>query len=104
MESLARDGHADARRSARLAGAHARGIIHRDLKPANIMITEAGIKVLDFGVAKSPERPGAPGEGTVAYMAPEQLAGRECDARTDIFALGLVLYEMAMGTRTSQAR
>src|SRR5437016_6040939 len=92
-----------------LAAAHTRGIVHRDLKPANIMITEAGIKVLDFGVAKSPERPGTARReslsgrksisGTVGYMAPEQLAGRECDARTDIFALGLVLYEMAMGTR-----
>ncbi|HEY2017462.1 MAG TPA: protein kinase [Bryobacteraceae bacterium] len=91
-----------------LAAAHAHEIVHRDLKPANIMITEQGIKVLDFGVAKSAERPGAepethPGEdrlmGTVAYMAPEQLDGRECDARTDIFALGLVLSEMAMGAR-----
>jgi eukaryotic-like serine/threonine-protein kinase len=96
-----------------LAAAHKRGIVHRDLKPANIMITEAGIKVLDFGVAISPERPGTTGEetisgrdaimGTRAYMAPEQLAGRECDARTDIFALGLVLYEMATGTRASRA-
>ena len=93
-----------------LAAAHARGIIHRDLKPANIMITSAGIKVLDFGVAKSPETHSAtamdeasssrnPIVGTVAYMAPEQYAGQECDARTDIFALGLVLYEMATGKR-----
>jgi len=94
-----------------LAVAHARGIVHRDLKPSNIMINEAGIKVLDFGLAKSVERPDTPGEetslgrvpivGTLAYMAPEQLDGRECDARTDIFALGLVLYEMATGTRAS---
>jgi eukaryotic-like serine/threonine-protein kinase len=93
-----------------LAAAHARGIIHRDLKPANIMITKAGVKVLDFGVARFTERsPTATSVvtmtgsqqivGTLAYMAPEQLEGKACDARTDIFALGLVIYEMATGKR-----
>jgi eukaryotic-like serine/threonine-protein kinase len=92
-----------------LAAAHARGIVHRDLKPANLMITEAGVKVLDFGVAKLSARAGNAVEqtltgrgeipGTPAYMAPEQLEEKECDPRTDIFALGLVLYEMATGKR-----
>jgi serine/threonine protein kinase len=87
-----------------LAAAHAKGIVHRDLKPANIMLSRSGIKILDFGLAKSP------GEetqtltnaviGTPAYMAPEQREGRPCDARTDIYALGLVLAEMAAGKRT----
>jgi Tol biopolymer transport system component len=94
-----------------LAAAHARGIIHRDLKPSNIMITAAGIKLLDYGTAKLVPRSGARAEetasekgavmGTLAYMAPEQVEGNECDARTDIFALGLVLYEMASGNRVS---
>jgi serine/threonine protein kinase len=90
-----------------LAEAHAKGITHRDLKPANVMVTKSGIKVLDFGLAKV-EAP--PGEtltatsvvmGTPAYMAPEQLAGQPADARTDIYALGLVLFEMATGKRLS---
>ncbi len=91
-----------------LAAAHARGIIHRDLKPVNIMLTPTGVKVLDFGVAKlarpdngSRQSEKLTGEhsipGTPAYMAPEQLAGRECDTRSDIYALGLVLYEMLTG-------
>lgn len=89
-----------------LAAAHAKGIIHRDLKPGNIMITKTGVKVLDFGLAKMP----IDGEtvtltnavmGTPGYMAPEQLAGREADARTDTYALGLVLYETATGRRPS---
>src|SRR5439155_12151614 len=91
-----------------LAAAHAHGIIHRDLKPDNIMLTKTGVKVLDFGVAKFARTDGAPKEsqkltgdqailGTLAYMAPEQLAGRECDARSDIYSFGLVLYEMLTG-------
>jgi serine/threonine protein kinase len=86
-----------------LSAAHARGIVHRDLKPANIMVTSMGVKVVDFGLAKmaaSVEFSETVTDsqtivGTPAYMAPEQLEGREADARTDIFALGLVLYEMA---------
>ena len=93
-----------------LTTAHAQGIIHRDLKPGNIMETPKGIKLLDFGLAKyatttlfgdahtTLTEQGAV-LGTPAYMAPEQLEGRDCDARTDIFALGLVLFEMATGSR-----
>jgi serine/threonine protein kinase len=90
-----------------LAAAHARGIVHRDLKPGNIMLTKSGVKILDFGLAKiasSTEgtlRLSRVVMGTPAYMAPEQLEGRECDARTDIFALGLILSEMATGQRGS---
>src|ERR1700693_5888854 len=86
-----------------LAAAHALGIIHRDLKPQNIMITKSGVKVLDFGLATSPQDKTLTAArvvmGTPAYMAPEQLEGKECDARSDIYALGLVLYEMAAGKR-----
>ncbi len=98
-----------------LAAAHERGIVHRDLKPGNIMLTRAGVKLLDFGLAKATNLsgPGALTEtrargaasdpltgegtflGTVLYMAPEQLEGREADARSDIWALGTVLHEMA---------
>jgi serine/threonine protein kinase len=95
-----------------LAAAHAKGITHRDLKPANIMVTKAGIKVLDFGLAKMVDTAAGPqtdtataGQtivGTPAYMSPEQCEGKPCDARTDIFALGLVLYEMALGRRAFQ--
>lgn len=87
-----------------LAAAHAKGITHRDLKPANIMIAKSGVKVLDFGVAKFSD-PGVTVTqagaliGTPAYMAPEQTEGKDADARTDIYALGLVLYEMATGKR-----
>jgi len=97
-----------------LTTAHAHGIIHRDLKPGNIMETPKGIKVLDFGLAKcepsimfgnSETTLTGLGEilGTPAYMAPEQLEGRDCDARTDIFALGLVLFEMSTGSRAFDA-
>jgi Tol biopolymer transport system component len=93
-----------------LTTAHVQGIIHRDLKPGNVMETPKGIKLLDFGLAKYATTTllgdaettltvrGAV-LGTPAYMAPEQLEGHDCDARTDIFALGLVLFEMATGSR-----
>ncbi len=84
-----------------LAVAHARGIVHRDLKPANIMMTKTGVKVLDFGLARSPGDPTLtePGHviGTPAYMAPERAEGKESDERVDIYALGLILAEMATG-------
>jgi hypothetical protein len=87
-----------------LAAAHDKNITHRDLKPANVMITKNGVKVLDFGLAKRAThdvtltRTGLV-VGTPAYMAPEQLEGKEADARTDIFALGHTLYEMATAKR-----
>ena len=88
-----------------LAAAHAKGIIHRDLKPGNIMLTKSGVKVLDFGLSKSPQDENLTASnavmGTPAYMAPEQREGKECDARADVYALGLVLCEMATGSRTS---
>ncbi len=91
-----------------LAAAHAKGIIHRDLKPGNIMIGKSGIKVLDFGLAKSPQDETLTGTrmviGTPAYMAPEQREGKECDARSDIYSLSLVLYEMATGKRADQGQ
>ena len=86
-----------------LAAAHARGIVHRDLKPANIMLTKSGVKLLDFGLSRSFEDVHATAEwecmGTPVYMAPEQFDGQPTDTRTDIYAFGLVLYEMATGGR-----
>ena len=98
-----------------LADAHGAGIIHRDIKPANVFLTARGPKLLDFGVAKTARpvagtnavtqtdaaRPMLTAEGaavgTLAYMSPEQLRGDEVDARTDLFSLGLVLFQMATG-------
>ena len=88
-----------------LAAAHARGIVHRDLKPGNIMLTKTGAKVLDFGLAKSVHDETLTMAdaviGTPAYMSPEQRSGEECDHRTDIYSLGLLLAEMATGQRQS---
>ena len=86
-----------------LAAAHDRGVLHRDLKPANVMLDSAGkVRLMDFGLAAV----GA-GEdiraGTPAYMAPEQLRGREVTVQSDIYALGLVLYELFTGRRAFTA-
>src|SRR5581483_8060361 len=84
-----------------------KGIIHRDLKPANVMLTKTGLKVLDFGLAKAEHDPNLTAAdevmGTPAYMSPEQFEGKPADARTDIYALGLILSEMATGKRTSSS-
>jgi serine/threonine-protein kinase len=85
-----------------LAHAHAKGIVHRDVKSSNVMFDEQGrLRLTDFGLAKAPGGPEvtATGEtaGTVAYMSPERLEGREADARSDLFALGVVLYEALTG-------
>ena len=104
-----------------LDAAHRRGIVHRDLKPGNVMLTKAGSRLLDFGLAR--RRPPGPPDvlsdaptatapdtaagtilGTLPYMAPEQVEGREADARTDVFAFGAVLHEMVTGQRAFDAR
>jgi eukaryotic-like serine/threonine-protein kinase len=104
-----------------LEKAHKTGVVHRDLKPGNIMLTKAGAKLMDFGLAKATTASARPASsltmtlsgpsaeqpltargtlvGTFQYMSPEQLEGKEADARSDIFALGAVLYEMATGKR-----
>jgi Tol biopolymer transport system component/predicted Ser/Thr protein kinase len=110
-----------------LEKAHRQGILHRDLKPSNIMLTKAGAKLMDFGLAKASDAAGTPmlssltqslnptakttpvtAEGTIVgtfqYMAPEQMEGKEADARSDIFSFGAVLFEMATGKRAFEGK
>jgi hypothetical protein len=103
-----------------LDAAHRKGVIHRDLKPGNVMLMASGVKLLDFGLAKLKDIDDAETLerstkslrlteqgtvlGTVPYMAPEQVEGRQADARTDIFALGVILYEMTSGRPPFEGR
>ena len=105
-----------------LTAAHKQGIVHRDLKPGNVVLTKTGAKLLDFGLARTGAGLGGPSGstelptemkplttagtilGTFQYMAPEQLEGAEADARTDIFALGALLYEMATARRAFEGK
>jgi len=109
-----------------LEAAHRSGIVHRDLKPGNIVLTRSGVKLLDFGLAKAGAPPGGPPVdltsgpteapaaapltasgvvvGTVSYMSPEQLEGKEADARSDLFAFGAVLFEMATGRKAFEGK
>ena len=103
-----------------LSAAHRHGIVHRDLKPGNIMLTKAGAKLLDFGLATTgqtalagagtmmPTSPNLTAKGTILgtfqYMAPEQLEGREADARSDLFAFGALVYEMIAGRKAFDGR
>jgi eukaryotic-like serine/threonine-protein kinase len=106
-----------------LEQAHRSGVVHRDLKPGNIMLTKSGAKLMDFGLAKAPAAPlgNLSGSntlatmsqplttegtivGTIQYLAPEQLEGKEADERSDIFALGSVLYEMVTGKRAFEGK
>jgi serine/threonine protein kinase/tetratricopeptide (TPR) repeat protein len=94
--------------AAALVEAHSKGIVHRDLKPGNIMIGKSGVKVLDFGLAKSAEdetqTPSRMIIGTPAYMSPEQREGKPADARSDIYSFGCVLYEISTGARPGPQR
>ncbi len=104
-----------------LAAAHRRGVIHRDLKPSNVMLTRSGAKLLDFGLAKLTDRATPTGSlasapthsttltadgviaGTLHYMSPEQLEGKPADARSDLWAVGAIIYEMVTGKRAFEA-